>query len=361
MKAADCSFNVDIEPIGSFFVPFNGGIAFPVGENYHAAVALGFTAGVEGEMPKDMVELALFGNEFDRQYDIAEWDGAAWGVGSLNGSLARPWMPVAFEPHLSEFTVGANIKMMMGAYVEIERSSGGFISRVEGAELEAYAISNSAGFKKPKEPGIGGTGFGLDLGVAGVTKDSSTTFSIALLNLLDTISWSREVRQDSLFARADTLRVTRFLEGVPKIEDILNNDDLDKDGDKDFHKQIGAQSFSRSLPALLRVGVARQWNPRLLAVANWDQAFTSGFGYTTTPRVSAGMEYRLVDWFPTRFGLSVGGRGNSSSVGFGFGPFNFSNIQLELMDVAWVARGGFLPGVSKGTALSLMVFKLNML
>ncbi|NKB66301.1 MAG: hypothetical protein GKR89_04500 [Candidatus Latescibacteria bacterium] len=349
--------NVDIEPVLSFFVPLNGGVAFSVGEQYRAALALGLTAGAEGEMPKDMVELVLFGNEFDRPYDIAEWDGSGWAIGTVNGALARAWMPATLEPHLSEFTVGANIKMIMGAYGQIERSNGGFISRAEGADLEAYAIANSAGIE---QPGIGGLGFGLDLGVAGVTK-GGTTFSVGLLNLLDTISWSGESRQDSLFATAEDLRVTRFLEGVPAIEEVLDNEDVDGDGDKDFHKKVGSNSFSRSMPALLRVGVARQWNPKVLAVANWDQAFTSGFGYSTTPRVSAGMEYRLVDWFPARLGLSVGGRGNSSSVGFGFGPFNFSNIQLELMDFAWVARGGFFPGLSKGAAISLTVFKLNML
>jgi len=99
--------------------------------------------------------------------------------------------------------------------------------------------------------------------------------------------------------------------------------------------------------------------PKLTVVGNWDQAFSEGFGIRTTPRVSAGAEYHLVPWFPTRFGLSVGGRGPSSSIGFGFGPFEFPHVQLKFMDVGLVTRGGFFPGVSKGMSLSLMFFKVK--
>jgi len=355
--------NVELEPLLALGLPVNGGVAFPMSWGISSAIAIGFTVGFEGEMPKDMFELCLFGNEFaaDRLtagkpegYDISEWDGSGWAIGSLNWAGAKPWMPAQFKPYLSEFAVGGTLKIMGGAYGEVVESGGeGLISRIDGAVVDAYAITQNAG----------GSGFGLDLGVAGVTKNRKTTFSVGLLNFLDTFSWSIDARQDSVFATATNLRVTRFIDPERRnIEDILDNEDVDGDGDVDFHKKVGEESFSRSLPAMLRMGVAHEFMPRLTVVGNWDQAFTEGFGLTTTPRLSSGVEYRLVPWFPTRFGLSVGGRWSSSlSIGFAFGPFNLPHVQVRLLDLALVTRGGFFPGIAKGTAISVQFFRLNII
>ena len=345
--------NVDIDPYAALIVPLNGGFTFGMPWGIKSAVVPGLTTGFEGEVPKDVFDLMLFGNEFNRTYDIAKWDGSGWFVVSLNWAGAKPWMPPQADEYLSEFTVGGTLKFLAGGYGEVRRSSGGFASyfgdpiEPVGTDLNAYAVSQVGG----------GTGFGIDLGVAGVTKDKKTTFSVGLLNLLDTMSWSIEARQDSVFAVAEDLLVTRLVD-VKEIKEVLDNP-VDEDGEVVFNEKLGEESFSRSVPAMLRIGGAHQLLPKLTVVGNYDQAFSDGFGITTTPRVSAGVEYRLVSWFPTRFGLSAGGRGNSSAIGFGFGPFNFPRTQLEVMKVATVTRGGFFPGVSKGMSLSLMFFQLK--
>lgn len=352
--------NTEVEPALALGIPVNGGIAFPLPGGISAAVAVALGGGIEGEMPKDMVELLLFGNEFEQDrlargvnggYDIAEWEGSAWTLGSVTLAGAKAWMPGALAPYLKEFTTGLSLKFVGGVYGEILRSDGGFVVRRRGAELNAYAMTQNAG----------GTGFGIDFGAAGTTKDGRTTFSVAMLNLLDTYSWSIDARQDSLFATAQDLRITRvFDDDVDNIEDVLDNEDVDGDGDVDFHKKVGKGDISRSLPALLRVGASHQLRPRILVAGNWSQAFSEGFGYQTTPRLSGAVEYRLTDWLPTRFGLSVGGRrGSSTSVGFGFGPFDFSKLRLRLLDVAFATRSGFFPGISKGSALSVMFFRLS--
>jgi hypothetical protein len=348
-------FNLDLEPMLALGIPINGGVAFPMPWGLNSAVALGFSAGVEGEMPKDMVELILKGNEFDRQYDIAKWDGSGWVVGSLNWAAAKPWMPARFKPYLDEFAVGGTLKLVSGGYAEVKRSNGGFLVRPQGANLDAYLVTQTGG----------GMGYGLDLGVAGVTRDRKITFSAGLLNFLDVMSWGSklgiEARQDSVFAKASDLRVTRALDPDTKsIQDVLENDDVDGDGDIDYNQKISEQSFSRSLPAMLRIGGTYQLQPKLLILGNWDQAFSSGFGSKTTPRISAGLEYRLVDWFPARFGMSLGGRGASTSIGTAFGPFTMSRVQLRLLDWAWVFRGGLLPGYSKGMAVAVQLFQLNL-
>ncbi len=356
--------NLDIDPHLALLLPLaNSGVTFKLPWwDIHSAVVLGATTGVESEIPRDIFDLMLFGNEFNRAYDIAKWDGSGWGVGSLNLAGAKVWMPAQFKPYLNEFAVGATLKLMGGVYGEVKRSDGGFASYFQdpnqavGTDLNAYLISQFGG----------GIGFGLDLGAAGLTKDCKTTFSVGLLNLLDTMSWGIWARQDSAFATANDLLVTRLVD-VKAIEEVLDNDrecigneqPPNCTGAVIFHKRLGEERFSRSLPAMLRVGGAYQLTPNLTVVGNWDQAFSNGFGVTTTPRVSAGVEYHLVPFFPTSFGLSVGGRGNGSALGFGFGPFTFPHVELEVMHMGLAARGGFFPGVSKGLSFSLMLFRLK--
>ena len=351
IPASGLQVNADMAPYGALLVPVNGGVTFDLPEGMRGAVTLGLTAGAEGATPKDMAELALFGNQFDRQYDIADWDGQLWAVGSLNLAVARPWMPAAARPHFDAFFVGATAKITGGVLGETFNSDGGFLSRVDGADLELHALSQIGG----------GWGMGVDLGVAGKLKDGQTTVSAGLINFFDFMVWGIRARQDSLFMVARDLRVTRaFKDEVQSIEDVLENEDIDGDGDKDFHKQIGSATFYRSMPAQLRLGATRRLSPKLLVAGNWDQAFSNGFGIRTTPRLSAGAEYHLVDWLATRFGLSLGGRVRGASIGFGVGPFDFNRVRLQVLDVALVSRGGFVPGLAKGTAIAVELFHLSM-
>ncbi|MEW6754390.1 MAG: DUF5723 family protein [Candidatus Latescibacterota bacterium] len=354
--------DTQVEPMLALGLPVNGGVAFPLPGGLRSAVALGLTTGVQGQVPRDIVELFLFGNQFADErvaagrpagYDIADWDGSAWALASFNWAVARAWMPRVLVPYLGEFTVGATLKVMGGAYGEILESGGeGLVSRISGVTVDAWAVSRSAG----------GVGAGLDLGVAGRTRDGKTTLSLGLLNLVDHLSWSIAARQDSLFLDAHDLRVVDVMDpDVENVEDVLDNEDVDGDGDVDFRKKIGEEAFSRSLPAVLRLGVARVVQPRLTMAAGYDQAFTSGFGLSTTPRLSTGLEYRLVRWFPLRLGISAGGgRGTSSAVGFALGPFRLGRAELRILDTAMVSRGGLLPGVAKGTAISAHLVRLDL-
>jgi hypothetical protein len=351
IPGAGLRINMDFDPRFALGLPLNGGVAFPISAwGLSSAVTVGLNTGFEAEIPKDMIELMLKGNDFNKPYDIADWDGAGWGVFSLNLAAAKPWMPGQLKPYLDEFTAGGTFKVLGGAYGETQRSGGTLLVEPQGADLDFNMITRAAG----------GYGFGLDLGVAGVTKDRKLTFSAGLLNFLDYMSWGISPKQDSVFATANDMKVTSIFDGEG-IEDALDNEDVDGDGDADFHKELDDKAFSRSLPAMLRLGAAYQLQPKLTLVGNYDQAFSSGFGVEATPRLALGAEYRLVDWFPTRFGLTLGGRSSGSSLGFAFGPFNLGHAQFEVLDLALVNRGGMLPGASKGTAISLMFFKFNLI
>ncbi len=352
IDAEGLKFNTDIGVMGALGVPINGGVAFPLPWGLKSAVTTSLEVGLEGEVPKDMFTLFLKGNEFGQTYDISDWDGSGWGLVGFNFAAAKPWLPAQFKPYLREFSLGGTLKITGGAYGEVVQSGGtGFSSELQGADLDVFVVSQNAG----------GVGFGLDFGAAGVTKDGKTTVSLGVLNLLDVMSWSIDSRRDSVFASASNLRATRALdEDVVGVEDILDNPDVDGDGDTDFYQKVSEDSFDRSVPAMIRLGAAHRLMPRLTLVGNYDQAFSEGFGITTTPRLSAGAEYRLVPWFPARAGISAGGRSSGSSIGFAFGPFSVYHMQLELLETALVTRGGFFPGIAKGSAVSVMFFRFNL-
>jgi hypothetical protein len=352
IPAAGLRINLDFDPRFALGIPLNGGVAFGMPWGLSSAITLGLSTGFEAEIPKDMIELMLKGNDFNKPYDIADWDGAGWGVFSFNWAAAKPWMPGQLKPYLDEFTVGGTLKILSGGYGETQKSGGTLLVEPQGMDLDFNMITRAAG----------GYGVGIDMGVAGVTKDRKLTFSVGLLNFLDYMSWGISPQQDSVFATANDMKATSIF-GVKNIQDALDFRDVDGDNKPDsiFTKNLGDKAFSRSLPAMLRLGAAYQLQPKLTLVGNYDQAFSSGFGIEATPRIALGAEYRLVDWFPTRIGLSVGGRSAGSSLGFAFGPFNLGHAQIEVMDLALVNRGGMLPGVSKGTAVSLMFFRLNLI
>jgi hypothetical protein len=359
------------------FIPLVGGAAFLLPWGLSSAMAFDLRAGVEGQVPRDMIEFMLRGNQFESEriedernpnYDIAEWDGESWGLGVFSWGFAKPWIPAQLEPYVSQFAVGITLKGMGGVLAEVTDSEGGFITRIGGMQMNASGVTRSAG----------GIGFGLDLGAVGVTKDGRTTVGLSLVNLLDVMNWSIKTRQDSVFVTAEGVSVTSFT-GADGFDEIFDNprevlvdsrldtvleNEVDEaiwdSGVPVFHTGRDIGSFSRSLPAMLRLGVAHKPIPSLTVAANYDQAFSSGMGIDSTPRISLATEYRLVDWFPLRFGLSGGGRaGRSSAIGISFGPFAIKRFQMELMEISFLNRGGFFPGSSQGFGVSLHVLRMH--
>ena len=244
------------------------------------------------------------------------------------------------------------MKITGGTYGEIIKSDGGMISRIQGTDLEGFALVRRSG----------GIGFGVDFGVAGVTTDGRTTFSAGMLNLVDFVSWSIGSRQDSVYARATRLRVTRFLDPDQiRMRDVLENEDIDGDGDPDFREKFSEKGFSRSLPAMLRAGVAHWPMPHMTVVGNYDQAFSSGFGISPMPKISTGGRVPP--------GAVVSDANRSVDRGtqqqhrcrFRLRAVQRRPRQFEFFDLALVTRGGLLPGFSKGSAMSVMLFRFNLI
>ena len=355
-------FNTDV----GLGLPILGGLSFPLPGKFKGAFAVDLQAGGEGAIPRDMIDFLLYGNQFGYEreavgkapgYDIAKWDGNVSALVVLSFALAKQWMPSPLEPYLSQFAVGSTFKVIAGGIGEVLRSDGGIETKVNGTNIDAYGVTRMGG----------GQGFGLDLGVTGVSADGKATVSLAFMNFLDTMTWDAELkiddftfesRTDSFYVEADRLRALSFA-GQNSFGEIFDNP-LDENGDTVFMEKTGDSAFNTNLPAMLRLGGTYDVFHNLRINGQYDQAFSSGFGISSTPRVALGTEYSIVQWFPMRVGLSAGGRvGNSSAFGFGIGPFSLGSMKLRIFDLALVNRGGFLPAGTQGMALSLGFFRFE--
>ena len=112
--------------------------------------------------------------------------------------------------------------------------------------------------------------------------------------------------------------------GAFTISDITQQDSLKNAFKGDKHDTT---SFKTNLPTALHIGGALQVDKapfvshfpgQLLVAADLNVGFNNEPGNTKTPRFSIGTEYRPVNMFPIRTGISIGGR-ERFNWAFGFG------------------------------------------
>jgi len=324
--------------------PSVGTFAFTVSEQIGAYV----------DLPKDYAEFIFYGTLPGKVLDFSET--------SVKGSWTREYT-LAFGtdipariPYLESLTGGIAVKMVKGyAYYEVERFNStlatadngvltaniGFLSRLAGADLFNNGID---GFPEPV-----GQGFGVDLGVSG-RLNSAISFGLSMTNI-GSIRWDKGVEE----IHADT---------VITIDDPLDPAQRDQvERSLTGERRVG-EAFSTSLPTTLRLGVALKVNElpvletmpgELLLAMDYNQGLTETPTSSTRSRVSLGMEYRLVRWFPIRAGISVGGTDHlNCALGFGLN-FGIFDLDVGSENVGWL----FNPdSFSRGSLSIGMLFRI---
>jgi len=264
-------------------------------------------------VPKDLVELALYGNELDRTYDIDATDGEGWAVSSFAVSTAFRLS----VPMFREFSVGVSAKYIKGlAYGKLVEGRSTALTDINGFHTSGSVVIDRA---------LGGNGYAFDFGAAGAINDNWSV-SLGFANVLSSVGWSDRTKRYTYTFNADSLTV-----------ELLDGADFDSLF-VDSEETVDIDPFSTRLPAQLRFGVART-SRRLTLAFDYLQGLSTTPGVSTKPKLAFGTEYRLIHFLPLRTGFSVGGRnGFSSSVGFAFDFSAFS------WDFALASRGGMFNG-----------------
>ena len=298
------------------------GEARALGISYgRTAFRINLFGSARGQLPRDPVELMLFGNEGDRTYRIDSADGK--GQAAWNLSLSRAFA-LSLEG-VETSAVGITVRYLRGiGYFEVQNGQGTLVTHDRGIRLEGSSLARRA---------EGGTGFAVDIGF-GAELDARWTVGGALVHL-GRIWWNKDAREHRGSMQTDSLKV-EDLADVEEFDDLFNT--------VDDEQSLG--SFQGGLPTTLRLGVARRTS-RSVFGADWEQGLSNAPGVTTRPRIALGFEYLLVRWLPVRAGISLGGRSKTSfSAGFGLGGKRIA------FDLAVRVRKGIVPRSASGAGLA---------
>ncbi len=292
-------------------------------------------------------------------------DVAVGEARSLEGLTANMWVAevigishgrqVRIDPlydlGLDQVSLGATIKTYLGAsYMGLSETTGTFTAinaPSAGFDVDTHATMRLSGATWDSEndelefnPGVGGWGMGLDLGIAGVYQDIYNVSAVL-----------RNVPIRSLTFDTDEVHHFDLINPTsPPLMDILDSDDkpFREHADSLFHpsgqtgvhsKEEGGSFLPYAIPLALEIGVSRNLLLNQLTVAaDYEQGFSDTPFSSTTPRLSAGAEFRLIGVFHFRGGMSVGGRtGHYSSLGFGL------RVPVFYLDFGLLKRGGLVP------------------
>ena len=291
--------------------------------------------GVRTRLSKDFFRMALVGlDSAGTTYDFGGTDLNAWWWREYNFTYARK-IPIKI-PVFSNIYAGVSYKMVRG-YGLFETVG---YNTTLGNQLigNQYALTGSADFHIRRSgldlfqegndadvspfPEPAGTGSAFDFGLS-ADIGTGIHVSASLVNL-GSISWDKNIVETE---GEGSINITNpfSIEGTDSLKETLKG------------KNRPGEAFSTQLPSQLRVGVAMRsdqvaflkWIPgRMLLAVDYTQGFNESMGNTTSPRLSAGVEYRLIPLLPLRTGIAIGGD-DSFRWAAGIG-LDFHVIQLDL-------------------------------
>lgn len=286
---------------------------------------------VQASLPTQMFELALYGNEVNKIFDLKDMDVKAWYLRNYSFSYSKDlseYFPDAFK----FFSAGITLKLVHGYfYAGIDKINTTLKTQtdygilVNGDSRMLVAASPSFGIIHDFEddeiirdgsPGLfnapAGTGFGLDFGFY---ADLNKVWSIAFaLTDLGSINWKKGTVQYT--SESDFL-----------LDDITDEELVDSLSDAITGEGSYTGAFSTSLSTAMKMGVGFRVDKllkgnfpgTLLFEFNYHQGFNNMPANSKIPRFSLGSEWYPVNWFNIRTGLSAGGYDDFNwSFGLGF-------------------------------------------
>lgn len=317
---AETHFNINVRWFGMTVHTNNfGSFGLSVSER----VAVNF------DMPKDYARFILKGlDSLGSMYNFGGTNLTGWSLREY--SLSYAYLLPDLE-YITNLAAGITLKLVHGyGYVGTDRYQVTFGNEVlyDSTGISGYRVLGNSDFRQIRAgidqfensdnefspfPAPAGSGFGIDLGISGQVMPGLR----AALSIVDigSITWklnTKEYTGIGGFAMTNPTSSEQF--------------DSLKDAFKGNEQSIG--QFSTSLATAARIGASLQldetpWVPwlvgRLLLALEYEQGFNNVPGNTTRARLALGMEYRPIEFFPIRTGVSFGGQDRFNwAMGFGF-------------------------------------------
>jgi hypothetical protein len=322
---------------------------FRLGTSFHAdlldftigrfALAVRNHTGVAANVPRDLIDLALWGNALNRTYSASTLSGDA--ISYCDATLAYGF-PL---PH--GFRAGVGLKYLRGLAIAQN-------TQVDGYLLTTPYVINSQvtlGYRYA----FGGNGFGLDLGATYTPQSmysephplnsrppaaSPWTFALAILNINTGIYWNQGLQAGVAGVSLDSFSVARINDNVLTSQFV----------------QSPAQSFRTQLPVQFVLGASYRLPDRplgpLVLGASISEATANSALSSTIPRGTLTAQYRGLGWLPLSVDASIGG----SPIGSPLTPDYGLTLGLDLRGFALRARlanTGGLALAAKGASFGL--------
>jgi len=293
-------------------------------------------AAASGTIPRDMIDLALNGNQLDRRYSASNLQGEA---------IAYSDVTLGFGVPLARgFETGIGLKYMRGIFVAQN-------TQVDGYLLTTPYVINSevlAGYRWAH----GGNGYGLDWGMTyewgsggqGSEVGGQKSFAVgrhlrvalALTNLNLGINWTTRPGAAVLKVNLDSVNLMQLVDshGAGATEFVQS--------------QPGA--FKTQLPFFVNLGAACEpaWGLTVgLSILEGSQNSALS---SLMPAATVSAEYRGVRWLPLSAAVTAGGRdGFGLEAGLGLQCRGFE-LQAQIANQGGVALSA--RGLSAGLSIS---------
>lgn len=270
-------------------------------------------AGETSTMPRDVLDLALYGNELGRTYSLDGASGEAMAVADMSLAYSAP-----LSLSGREFFVGARLHLIKGlAYGGVVRAGGLIHTDEAGLSGEGEIVTRTA---------RGGSGYALDIGIS---RHIYTHIIIHayILNAVSSITWTQGCKQE-----VNTFLAENVAFGETDLDSLVT----------DFHESRDVGRFTTGLAPIIGIGMEKSTRWAYLTVL-YSQGFRSGAFTSGRPRISVEGAWQSV-WFmdigvglayESGFGLAESvrtGLGESLRVelGAGFSPLPYGSSMKQL-------------------------------
>ena len=276
---------------------------------------------VNAMVPRDYAEFMLYGNTPGSVYEFGETSAyASW----LREYALSYGMSVPAPDFLQTLSAGVAIKLVHGfGHFEIDRFNTRLVTGMEGVLQGTIDVHGNISGSEPLRgdedvafqpfPAPAGTGFGLDLGIAG---DVNEYLRVGLsVTDIGSVEWRQNL--DEIVSSASIT-----------MDDPLNEAQRDSIEQAVTGETRPGQPFTTSLPTTFRLGASVElhkvpalkrflWGEWTFA-CDYNHGLVESAGSAVGGRLSMGLEFRPWGFLPLRTGASFGGP-DHFNFAFGFG------------------------------------------
>ncbi len=320
------------------------------------ALMVGMSGEVDGGIPKQAAQVALFGNTPQAgglsSVSAAGSSGRAWVASTAAGSFALP-----FRLPVGRLSVGVTYKYVIGNFLGTAADLGSQVSfnPLFSATEAGEALYTNYGRNCTIKPlgtgtcgGQAGKGYGVDLGGALQLARGGITLSGVIVNALGSMTWDadrlaydRRVSQSTQTSSGTVTDVTTDSTSLTTPTGIQ--------GDAKARALRDSLLANADFAKLVRVGAALHRGLLTLA-AQGQLRLKEGLDTQPSQLLAVGAEYRLLGLLPLRAGASSDFAGATTlSAGFGLQVVGI-NLDVSAADI----MGSTKPGVRLGVGLGLI-------